>query len=92
MTDVRGQPPRRVAPAIRPALLAYGGSAVAFAAVLGALGWQVAAGADPAIGEAGPAAAAPAKRVVVRRVVRRVIVTRDAPVRTAAAPAAAPAE
>jgi hypothetical protein len=99
MTDVRTQPPRRVASATRPAFLAYGGSAVAFAAVLAALGWQVAAGADPAIGEAQPAAAAPApaERVVVRRIVRRVIVTRDKPAPAAAAPAgqraaAAPAE
>jgi hypothetical protein len=91
MTDARKQAPRRVARSNRPAYLAYGGSAVAFAAVLGVLGWQVATGADPAIGEAEPAAA-PAQRMVVRRIVRRVIVTRDAPAQTSAPAAPAPAE
>lgn len=92
MTDPRNQPPRRVGPATRPACIVYGGSAAAFAAVLAALGWQVAAGADPAIGEAEPVAAAPAQRVVVRRVVRRVIVTRDAPAPARSTPAPAAAE
>jgi hypothetical protein len=65
----------------------YGGSAVAFVAVLAALSWQVAAGADPAIGEGEQAAAAPAKRVLVRRVVRRVVETDEAPATVAAASA-----
>jgi hypothetical protein len=91
MTDDRRQPTRRVARTNRPAYVAYGGATVAFAGVLAALSWQVAAGADPAIGEGEQAAAAPAaQRVLVRRVVRRVIVTRDAPRdRGSAAPAAA---
>ena len=61
--------------------------------MLVALAWQVASGADPAIGAGEQAAAQqPVQRVVVRRVVRRVIVTRRAPAdRTAPAqqPAAA---
>jgi 2-oxoglutarate dehydrogenase E2 component (dihydrolipoamide succinyltransferase) len=76
-------------------VLAYAGSALGFAAVLGALSWQVAAGADPAIGAGEQAAAPPPKRVLVKRVVRRVIVTREAPERAApvapSAPAAVPA-
>jgi len=71
----------------RSATVAYGGSAVAFAAVLGALSFQVAAGGDPAIGAGEPAAGPPAERVLVRRIVRRVVTTREAP----AAPAPAPA-
>lgn len=59
-------------------MLAYAGSAVGFAAVLGALSLQVAAGADPAIGAGEQAAAPPPERVLVRRIVRRVIVTREA--------------
>jgi hypothetical protein len=91
MTDARSRPPRVVARSHRPAYVAYGGAAVGFVAVLGVLGWQVATGADPAIGEAEPVAAAPAQRVVVLRIVRRVIVTPDAPER-AAPPAAPPSE
>jgi hypothetical protein len=86
--DAPGAGARRRPRSQRSAAVAYGGSAVAFVAVLGALAWQVAAGRDPAIGAGEPAAgAAPAKRVVVRRIVRRVVVTRDAP--AAPAPAAA---
>ena len=93
MTDDRRQPTRRRARTSRPAYVVYGGTTVAFAGVLAALSWQVATGADPAIGEGEQAAAAPpAQRVLVRRVVRRVIVTRDAPREAAAAaPAQAPA-
>jgi hypothetical protein len=81
---------RRPARSQRPAAVVYGGSAVAFVAVLAALSWQVAAGADPAIGEGEQAApAAPAKRVLVRRIVRRVVVTDEAPA-TVAAPSATP--
>ena len=99
MTDERVQPTRR--PGVRssrPVYLAYGGASVAFAGVLVALAWQVASGADPAIGAGEQAAAQqPVQRVVVRRVVRRVIVTRRAPADptapaqqpAAAAPAAA---
>jgi hypothetical protein len=83
MTDAPG----RRARSNRPAVVAYGGSAVAFAGVLAALGWQLASGADPAIGEGEPAAA-PADRVVVRRIVRRVIVGRDTPAARTAAPQA----
>jgi hypothetical protein len=91
MTEPRAQDARRPVRTRRPAYVTYGGSAVAFAAVLAALSWQVATGADPAIGEAEPAAA-PAEQVVVRRVVRRVVVRGDEPVaeEEAPAPAAAP--
>ena len=72
---------RRAAASRRPAAIAWGGSGLAFVAVLGVLAWQVAAGADPAIGDGEQAAAAPAaKRIVKRRIVRRVIVTHEAPV------------
>jgi hypothetical protein len=72
----------------RPAYAVYGGAAVAFAGVLGGLAWQVAGGADPAIGGGEPAAsAAPVERVIVRRIV----VERDAPAeRQAPAPEPAP--
>jgi hypothetical protein len=86
-----GARPPRPAPkrSQRAAVLAYAGSAIGFAAVLGALSWQVAAGSDPAIG-AGEQAAPPPKRVLVKRVVRRVIVTREAPEPVAPAAATAP--
>jgi hypothetical protein len=47
MTDAR-----RPAQSHRPAKIAYTGSIAVFAAVLGFLGWQVAAGHDPALGSA----------------------------------------
>jgi hypothetical protein len=78
----------------RAAAVAYGGSAAAFAAVLGALSWQLAAGGDPAIGKGEPAASTPPpKRVLVRRIVRRVVTTREpreapAAVASSTAPAA----
>ncbi len=85
--------PRRPARSQKPAVLAYAGSALGFAAVLGALSLQVASGGDPAIGAGEQAAAPPPKRVLVRKIVRRVIVTREArdPAPAAAAAAAAPA-
>jgi hypothetical protein len=89
MTEPRRQSARRPVRTQRPAYVTYGGSAVAFAAVLAALSWQVATGADPAIGEAEQAAPAPAEQVVVRRIVRRVVVRGDEPV-AEAAPAPAP--
>jgi hypothetical protein len=91
--DAVARAPRRPARSQKPVVLAYAGSALGFAAVLGALSFQVAAGRDPAIGAGEQAAASPAKRVLVRRIVRRVIVTREArdPAPASAAPAAAPA-
>lgn len=88
MTDRRPTPAdpataRRPARSPGAAAIAWGGSGLAFMAVLGVLAWQVAAGADPAIGEQA-AAPPPAERIVVRRIVRRVVVTHAAP----AAPAA----
>jgi hypothetical protein len=78
---------RRAAPSQRSAAFAWGGSAIAFAVVLVLLAWQVASGADPAIGDGPQTATQPAaERVLVRRIVRRVVVTHEAP---AAAPAPA---
>jgi hypothetical protein len=84
MTEPRA---RRRAYSQRPAYVVYAGAAAAFAGVLAGLAWQVASGADPAIGEGEPAAAPP-ERVIVRRIV----VARDGPARPhAPAPAAAAA-
>jgi uncharacterized membrane protein YgcG len=66
--------PRRPAQNQRPIRVAWTGSIAAFAFVLGLLGWQVAAGRDPAIGAGHAAAKPPPKRVIVRRIVKRTVI------------------